>query len=977
MTDQFLDEKKGWSDEPVLPLHEEHNEEEYGRFKISKKFIVKVLLCMGFYFFLISPAAFKVPSWAKGLKGVVSDYSYYGKAQQEKSLDVFFKALETNFASNWSKKYTAEPHLAGTNFGLAEWTKEKFEEYGLKSTIDQYEVLLSYPHEQDLRLLDTNTGEQLYRAPLKEDEIEEDETTKGEGLVPTFLGYAANGNVTSSFVYVNYGTKDDFAYLQKLGVDVTGKIVIARYGAIFRGLKVKFAQENGAAGVLLYSDPGDDHGITPAKGFGQYPDGPARQESSVQRGSAQFLGGIGSSPGDPTTPGYASKPGVDRQDPHANIGKIPALPISYREVKPILDKLNGHGTKVSLNNWKGELDGFEYWTGPNEDVQLNLYNNQIYNISTLTNVYGEFEGERKDEAIIIGNHRDAWIKGGAGDPNSGSAVLLEIARALGELKANGFKFKRTIILQSFDGEEYGLLGSTEFGEYASKRLQHNVAAYLNLDSAVVGKQLDLSASPLLNDVLRSAASKLAYPEPGVGTLYDHFVKEGDDKIGILGSGSDYTVFLEHLGIPSADIGFRGGKGDPVYQYHSNYDSYYWMANFADKGFVYHNLMAKYLGLVTLELSQKEVLPFGLNKYAKALKEYFNNAAASVPEEWLNEKVHHKDLRKFYNHDFDDETFVRESSNGHYASPFLPRMGCHRSAMIHHLKDEKPKKLHFGDIHKSQKKNSDQVGHFEATSKAHHTGYNDEEQDVETIEDGNRASQERHEEKTKIKVEKIKPGCHSFDTKKMNKFGKKQAIKKPDVQIYHEKDSEVTQSEHTPSGDTDYHKSSHGKSFHVKDEHHKAKKGHHKDKFHPPHPIEMERKHGNETLRMLLEKTAYDLDSLFNATLDFDAKSEYLQSQYDDDNISWWQRIKLHFQIKKHNKIAQYFERGFLHKKGLHERPWFKHIVYASGRFTGYQGQTLPGLNEALEDKDFGRFVKWLGIVSRAFKRSFYPISSTN
>lgn len=968
MSEGFVDEKKGFLKETILPFYEERKEEEEaGGLRISKKLILfKVVLCMGFCLFLIEPAVFKVPSWTKGLKEVVSEYSFYDKTPQQGSLDVFFKALETNLASNWSRKYTAEPHLAGTNFGLAEWTKEKFEEYGLKTTIDQYELLLSYPHEQDLRLLDTKTGEQLYRAPLKEDEIEEDETTKGEGLVPTFLGYSANGNVTSSFVYVNYGTKDDFEYLQKLGINVTGKIAIARYGAIFRGLKVKFAQENGAVGVLLYTDPGDDHGMTPARGFRQYPDGPARQESSVQRGSAQFLGGIGSTPGDPTTPGYASKHGVERQDPYASIGKIPALPISYREVKPILAKLNGHGTKVSLDSWKGELDDFEYWTGPNEDVQLNLYNNQIYNISTLTNVYGEFEGEKKDEVIIIGNHRDAWIKGGAGDPNSGSAVLLEIARALGELKASGYKFKRTIILQSFDGEEYGLLGSTEYGEYASKTLKHKVVAYLNLDAAVVGKQLHLSASPLLHDVLRNAASKLTYPEPGVGTLYDHFVKQRDDKIGILGSGSDYTVFLEHLGIPSSDISFSGGKGDPVYQYHSNYDSYYWMANFADKGFVYHNLMAKYLGLVTLELSQREVIPFSLNKYANALKEYFKTVVASVPEKWLDEKVHHKDLRRFFKHDFDDETFIGESSNGYYVSPALPHMGCRRPAMVHHPKKKEFKKLHSGD-------------HFDATLKPYHTIHDDEEPGLEYHEHRNGAPHEHNEKKPWIKDRKAKSGCHWFDTKRMKKFGKIHVNEKLDGMMNHEKDPERRQGENAFPGDRRYHKASHRKPFHAKELHHKAKKAQHKDVTlsHKFHPIEMEKKHGNVTLRKLIEKTAYDLDRLFNATLDFDAKSEYLQLQYDDDKLGWWKRIKLHFQIKKHNKLAQYFERGFLHKKGLHERPWFKHIVYASGRFTGYQGQTLPGLSEALEDKDFGRFVKWLGILSRAFKRSFYPISSTN
>lgn len=735
--------------------------------------------------------------------------------------DVILETLATNYASDWSKRYTSESHLAGQNFGLVEWTREKFAEYGFTASIDTYDIYVSYPNDHDLNLIKAKTGKVEYKAPLKEDVIEEDETSKN-GTVPTFLAYAANGNVTAEYVYGNYGTIDDFKRLEKAGVDVKGKIVVLRYGAIFRGLKVKFAQENGAVGVLLYTDPGDDHGITPANGYKQYPHGPARHESSVQRGSVQFLGGIGSAPGDPTTPGYASKPGVDRQDPHDSIGRIPALPISYREVKPILEKLNGYGAKIDDKAWEGELEGFDYSTGPNEKYTLNLYNDQIYNISTLYNVYGEIEGEKKDEVIIIGNHRDAWIKGGAGDPNSGSAVLLELARALGALKATGYKFKRSIILQSFDGEEYGLLGSTEQGEYFAKKYQRNVVAYLNLDSAVTGKHLGLSASPVLNKVLRESAKELEYPEEGVGSLYDHFVKEKNDVIRNLGSGSDYTVYLEHLGIPSVDLGFGQGKGDSIYQYHSNYDSYYWMSEFADKGFVYHNLAAKYLALIVYNLNENEVIDFKLQDYSLDLIKYFDETVKLIPEKWFHKTALQKTWDSYLNYDLEDVELLKESSNGYYTPtrpyPFMDLMvvgQCQHNSLM-----------------------------------------------------------------------------SMFSTAN----------------------------------------------------------------------------HKNATIGELVNYTLADLKELHNVSQIFDVESLSLQTQYDNrDSLYFWQKIKLFFKIKHHNKLLQYFERNFLHKKGLHQRSWFKHIIFASGRFTGYAGQTFPGLKEAIEDGDVERFVHWLGIVSRSLR----------
>lgn len=736
---------------------------------------------------------------------------------------VILKALETNLAGNWSKKYTAESHLAGTNFGLVEWTKEKFEEYGFESYIDTYDTYLSYPIDHGLSLLDKKSEKVLYKAPLKEDALKKDSTSQGNDTVPTFLGYAANGNVTAEYVYVNYGTEKDFEKLKELGVDVTGKIAVVRYGAIFRGLKVKFAQEAGAVAVLIYSDPAEDNGITPANGFKQYPDGPARHESSVQRGSVQFLGGKGAAPGDPTTPGYASKPGVERQDPHSSIGKIPALPISYREVTPILKKLNGQGIKAP-KEWRGELEGYDYSIGPNANVTLNLYNEQNFTITPIWNVYGEIRGENHDEAIIIGNHRDAWIKGGAGDPNSGSATLLEIARALGELKKAGYKFKRSIILQSWDGEEYGLLGSTEYGEFAAKDLQRNVVAYLNLDAAVTGKHLRLSGSPVLNELLLDVAKRLEYPEDGEGSLYDHFIKETKGRIPNLGSGSDYTVFLEHLGIPSVDFGYSNGKNDSVYQYHSNYDSYHWISTFADPGFVFHNSAAKYLSFLSLELSSKEVIKFGLNDYAKDLLKYFKEAVHEIPKEWFKKEIESESvLNQLLTHDFDNSAFIDEVSQGYYPTDTL----------FPHPEFLAPRQC------------------------------------------------------------------------------------------------------------------SHNKVFQMYDVKH----------------------HRNLTLGDLVHKTFHDLKQLKNITEIFDSKSKDLQVQYDNkDLLPFWKRIKLHFLIKHHNKLTQYFERAFLYKEGLYERNWFKHVVFASGRHTGYAGQTWPGVREATEDLDFDRLVKWIGIAAVAVKR---------
>lgn len=557
--------------------------------------------------------------------------------------ELLVSVLESsNLARNWSYKYTHEQHLLGQNHGLVEWTQAKFKEYGLKHVrTEPYDVYINEPEDHALRLLDSDFSV-IYEALLKEDVLAEDPTSGGD-TVPTFHGYSASGNVTSTYFYANYGRVLDFAKLHELGLNMTGKIAIVRYGLIYRGLKVKFAQEHGVVGVVMYSDPGDDGEFTPQNGYKQYPHGPARQESSVERGSVMYLS---YGPGDPTTPGYASKPGVNRTDPYVTTPRIPSLPVSYRDILPILEKINGTGVAASSlgPDWVGKLPGYDYHIGllakksPVSSPLLNLYNKQKYGIKRIENVLGEIPGLKREEVVVVGNHRDAWITGGAGDPNSGSAVILEIMRALQNATKAGFVPYRTILFASWDGEEPGLLGSTEWAEDHAKWVKNSVVAYLNLDSAVTGNTLLLQASPSLLTIMLQIAKAVQHPKGG--SLYEHYDKGPfKGQVDILGSGSDYTVFLEHLGVPSFDLGFVCNPAtDPIYQYHLNYDSFYWMETFTDPGFVYHNVISRYLGQIILGIAGPEYVPLDIARYASEIRGYFKDALKSIPMQWYHQKV---------------------------------------------------------------------------------------------------------------------------------------------------------------------------------------------------------------------------------------------------------------------------------------------------------------------------------------------------
>ena len=556
-----------------------------------------------------------------------------GKFQYAELEDVLLNGPSTEKLSEWSRYYTSGPHLAGTNLSQAIWTKEKWQEFGVKdSSIVPYDVYINYPLGHRLALFEKSSSENplqeeeawkvKFEASLEEDVLEEDPTTGASNRIPTFHGYSANGNVTARYIYVNYGTYQDFEDLIKANVTLKGNIAVARYGHVFRGLKIRRAEQLGMVGAVLFTDPGDDrHPIHDADA--NYPHGPGRNPSSVQRGSAQFLS---QAPGDPTTPGYPSKPGVHRGPTNGLIPQIPSLPISYVDALPILKALNGHGlTPKDLNgHWDVNLGlaehGVNYNVGPSpEGLVLNLVNEQDYKITPIWNVIGIINGSLSDEVVIVGNHRDAWIVGGAGDPNSGSAAMMEIIRVFGHAVSKGWKPLRTIVFASWDGEEYGLVGSTEWVEEYIPWLSDANVAYVNIDVGCSGPKFISSASPLLNNLIYEVTGMVQSPNQ---TVEGQTVRDvWDGHISTMGSGSDFTAFQDFAGVSSIDIGFTANAESAVYQYHSNYDSYHWMETYGDPGWHYHAAISKVLGLFVAKLAEKPVVPFKAASYGNALIAY--------------------------------------------------------------------------------------------------------------------------------------------------------------------------------------------------------------------------------------------------------------------------------------------------------------------------------------------------------------------
>ncbi|KAL5612301.1 hypothetical protein BROUX41_000164 [Berkeleyomyces rouxiae] len=555
------------------------------------------------------------------------------KISHQELRDILTSSPSAEHSEEWSRYYTAGPHLAGKNLSQAIWTRDKWQKWGLKTNIVSYDVYINYPEDHGLTLYNKSIDKKssaekwkiAYKASLEEDVIAEDPSTSQPDRIPTFHGYSASGNVTAQYVYVNYGTYWDFEDLVEAGIDLQGKIALVRYGGVFRGLKVKRAQELGMVGVVMFTDPGEDGEVTKENGYKEYPDGPARNPSSVQRGSTQFLS---VRPGDPTTPGYPSKPGAPRQPVDGAIPSIPSLPISFKDAIPILKALNGHGPVASDFNkaWNRNLGlsylGVKYNIGPSpKNTVLNLYNKQKYVTTPLWNVIGVINGTLPNEVIVVGNHRDAWIVGGGADPNSGSAVLNEVIRSTAFARAAGWKPARTIVFASWDGEEYGLIGSTEWVEEHLPWLRGANVAYVNMDVGVGGPNFHAAAAPLLHAVLRNATASILSPNQTVPgqTIADVW----DGHIRTVGSGSDFTAFQDFAGIPSLDMSFKPDAYSAAYHYHSNYDSFYWTQKFGDPGFVYHRTMAQVVGLVLAQLADLPVVPFNATQYADQLSVYLD------------------------------------------------------------------------------------------------------------------------------------------------------------------------------------------------------------------------------------------------------------------------------------------------------------------------------------------------------------------
>ncbi len=534
----------------------------------------------------------------------------------------FDQQLKAENLDQWLKRMSSRPHHVGSPFDKdnAEYMAAMFKSWGYEAEVVSYDVLFPTPK---VRLLEM-TSPTRFRAKLEEPALKEDATSgqKNEQL-PVYNAYSADGDVTAELVYVNYGVPADYEELEKAGIDVKGKIVIAKYYGSWRGIKPKLAAEKGAIGCLIYSDPADD-------GYVQgdvYPEGPYRSEQGAQRGSVMDMPLY---PGDPLTPGVGATKDAKRLDikDAPTLTKIPVIPISYGDAKPLLDALGG---PVAPASWRGGLP-ITYHIGPGPaKVHLKLEFN--WDIKPAYNVIAKMKGsEFPDQWVIRGNHHDAWVNGAA-DPVSGMVALMEEARGVAELTKSGWKPKRTLVYCGWDAEEPGLIGSTEWVEDHAVELRQKAVAYINTDGNGRGF-LFASGSHTLEEMMGEVATSVIDPQTGVTVAERRkaldIVNSGNPDykgftIGALGSGSDFTPFIQHLGIASLNVGFGGESGGG--EYHSIYDSYDHYSRFQDPGMVYGVALAKVCGHLSLRLANADVLPFEFDHFNKTVAMY----AAEVME----------------------------------------------------------------------------------------------------------------------------------------------------------------------------------------------------------------------------------------------------------------------------------------------------------------------------------------------------------
>jgi len=582
-------------------------------------------LVASFVFFLILPFALS----AQLKQDAPPESSIFGfspaHAATEHQLETAFQSIPSpEKAREWHRTFTAEPHPAASerNNQLADFVADSWRKQGWEDvTLRRYDVLHSRPRSVLLEM----TAPVQFTASLREDAYDVDPDTKNPAVSGAYFGYSASGDVTAELVYAHSGNPEDYDLLRKNGISVKGKIVLVRYSNpySYRGFKALTAEREGAAALLIYSDPAED-GPTRGKVF---PDGPWGPESHIQRGAITYDYIV---PGDPTTPGWASVPGAKHIAPEEarSLPKIPAMPLSWRDAKPLLENMNG---PEAPKDWQGALPITYRFTGA---VKVHAKIDMDTSMQPYTVVEARIRGgELPDEWVLLGNHRDAWAFGGV-DPSSGTASMMELTRSLGELKQRGIRPRRTVVVCSWDGEEYALTGSTEWGEQFADDLKKKLVGYLNVDESVAGAATTagsegLSFSPSavasLAPMLVQASKEVRGPSGK--SLYEAWRATAmrDTKASAppldsalvetrIGSGSDHTVFLNHLGRPVINLGFTGDYG----VYHSMYDDHYWMEHIGDPSFEYHIALTRIWGVVALRLANADLLPFDFGFNAAAL-----------------------------------------------------------------------------------------------------------------------------------------------------------------------------------------------------------------------------------------------------------------------------------------------------------------------------------------------------------------------
>ena len=552
-----------------------------------------------------------------------------GHALREGAAEKKFKAIPSPAEERRQHRiFTAEPHIAGSarNNYLAQYVADEWRKQGLEDVvIRRYDVYATMPKSSSLEMV----APTHYRATLREAAYPQDPDTKNPRVSPAWTGMSISGEVTAPVVYAHSGNPEDYDLLRKQGISVKGKIVIVRYSNpySYRGFKALTAEREGAAAMLVYSDPAEDG----YKKGTVFPKGPWGPETHIQRGAITYDFIV---PGDPLTPGWASVPGAKRipLEEARSVPKIMALPLSWHDAQPILQSLGG---PLAPQSWQGGLP-IEYHLG-GEQARVHLKIEMDNSIKPYYVVEGRIRGsELPDEWIVMGNHRDAWVFGGV-DPSSGSASMMELTRAMGQMAKTGMRPRRTVVFCSWDGEEVGLTGSTEWGEQFTDELRKKAVAYLNVDSSTSGPYFDGSAVGSLTPMMVETSHTLQDPATGK-TLYEAWKdwdikkkKDANDSTEVtdfnmadtrIGSGSDHTVFLNYVGMPMIALQFDGDYG----VYHSMYDDYYWMNHIGDPGYRYHTLMSQLWGVLALRLGNADLLPFDYASYAANVRMFVTEMA---------------------------------------------------------------------------------------------------------------------------------------------------------------------------------------------------------------------------------------------------------------------------------------------------------------------------------------------------------------